>query len=57
MYLKKAMDGDLGPTTQYWSMYVHMVNIVHRDLMQTLRTNDVDDYIKILPAMIDIFLD
>ena len=57
VYLKKAMDGDLGPTAQYWSMYVHMVNRVHMDLMRTLRTNDVDGYIKILPAMIDIFLD
>ena len=34
VYLKKAMDGDLGPTVQYWSMYVHMVNRLHRDLMR-----------------------
>ena len=46
MYLKKAMDGDLGPTVQYWSMYVHMVNRLHRDLMRTLRTNYVDGYIR-----------
>ena len=57
VYLEKAMDGDLGPTGQYWSMYVHMVNRVHRDLMRTVLTSDVDGYIKILPAMIDIFLD
>ena len=55
VYFKKAMNGDLGPTAQYWSMYVHMVNRVHRDLMRALRTNDVDGYINILPAMIDIF--
>ena len=54
VYLKKAMDEDLGPAAQYWSMYVHIVNRVNRDL---IRTNDVDGYIKILPAMIDIFLD
>ena len=54
VYLKKAMDG---PTVQYCSMYVHMVNRLHRDLMRTLRTNYVDGYIKILPAMIDICLD
>ena len=30
---------------------------LHRDLMRTLRINYVDGYIKILPAMIDIFLD
>ena len=38
VYLKKAMDGDLGPTAQYWSMYVHMVNRVDMDLMRTLHT-------------------
>ena len=55
VYLKKAMDGALGPTVQYLSMYVHMVNRLHMDLMRTLRANYVGDYIKILPAMIDIF--
>ena len=57
VYLKKAMDGDLGPTVQYWSMYAHMVNRLHRDPMRTLHTNYGDCYIKILQAMIDIFLD
>ena len=57
VYLKKAMDGDHGPTVKYWSMYVHIVNRLHRDLMRTLRINYVDGYIKILPAMINIFLD
>ena len=55
VYLKKPMGGDLGPTVQYWSMYVHMVNRFHRDLMRILRTNYFDGYINILPAMIDIF--
>ena len=57
VYLNKPMDGDLGATVQYWSMYVHMVNILHRDLMRTLRTNYDDGYIKVLQAIIDIFLD
>lgn len=53
-YVKKATNGDLGPTAQYWSMYVHVINRVHRDLMRALRTNDVAGYINILPAMIEI---
>ena len=57
VYLKKAMDGDLGSTVQYWSMYVHMVNRLHRDLSRAIRTNYVNGYIQLLPAMIDIFLD
>lgn len=54
-FFNDVMNGKLGPTAQYWSMYVFMVNRVHRDLIRALRTNDVDDYIIILPAIIDIF--
>lgn len=52
---KDVLNGKLGPTTQYWSMYVFMINRVHRDLMRAIHTNDVDDYIATLPAIIDIF--
>jgi hypothetical protein len=55
LYFTRAMNGDVGPTAQYWTMYVYMVNRVHRDLMRAVRTNDVDGYINILPALIDIF--
>ncbi len=55
MYFTGAMNGALGPTAQYWTMYVYMVNRVHRNLMCAVRTNDVDGYINILPAIIDIF--
>ena len=30
---------------------------LHMDLMRVLRINDVDGYINILPAIIEIFLD
>ncbi|KAJ8031889.1 hypothetical protein HOLleu_25241 [Holothuria leucospilota] len=55
LFLKDVMNGKLGPTAQYWSLYVFMINRVHRDLMRALRTNDVSGYIAILPAVIDIF--
>jgi len=54
-YFKRVMEGELGPTAQYWCMYIYMINRVHRDLLRAVLTNDVDDYIKILPAIIDIF--
>ena len=50
MYYKKAMNEYLGPTAQYWNMYVHMVKRVHRDLMRALQTNDVDGYINRYPT-------
>ena len=57
LYFTKAMNGDLGPTAQYWTMYVYMINRVHRDLICAVGTNDGDGYISLLAVLIDIFLD
>lgn len=54
-YFQKVLNGELGPTAQYWAIYVYMINRVHRDLMRALRTNNVEEYISALPAIIDIF--
>ena len=54
-YFQKAMSGELGPTAQFWTTYIYMINRVHRELMRAVRTNSVDDYIRILPEMIDLF--
>jgi len=50
-----VLNGSLGPTIQYWSIHIYMINRVHRDLMRAVRTNDVEGYIKILPSVIDNF--
>ena len=55
LFFHDVMNGKLGPTAQYWGMYIFMVNRVHRDLMRALRTNDIDAYISVLPWLIDIF--
>ena len=55
LYFNSVMGGALGPTAQYWAIYIFMVNRIHRELMRALRTNDVNSYISILPAVIDIF--
>ena len=54
-FFNDVMHGKLGPTAQYWCIYVYMINRIHRDLMRAVRTNNVDGYIAILPAMIGIF--
>ena len=54
-FFNNAMEGQLGPTAQFWSVYISMINRVHKDLMRAVRTNDVGVYIKTLPAIIDIF--
>ena len=57
LYFNSVMGGALGPTAQYWAIYIFMVNRIHRELMRALRTNDVNSYISILPAVIDIFFE
>lgn len=55
LFFSDLMIGQLGPTAQYWSIYVYMINRVHRDLMRAVRTNNVDDYISVLTSVIDVF--
>jgi len=54
-FFVQVMQGELGPTAQYWCTYVFMINRLHRDLMRAVRTNNIEQYITILPAVIDIF--
>ena len=55
LFFNDFMTGTLGPTAQYWCIYIYMVNRVHRDIMWAVQTNDVNAYIAILSAVIDIF--
>jgi len=55
VYFQKSMSGDLGPTAQYWTIYIYLINRVHRDLMRAIRTCDVDRYMAVLPSVMDVF--
>ena len=55
LFFQNVMKGKLGPTAQYWSIYVYMINRVHRELMHAVCTNDIDAYITILLILIYIF--
>ena len=54
-YFKQAMRGQLGPTAQYWTTYIYLINRIHRDLMRAVRTNNIEDYTRVLPEIIDVF--
>ena len=43
VYFKNAINGQLGPTAQYWSIYFYMINRVHRNLMRAVQTNEQID--------------
>ena len=49
------MRGELGPTAQYWTTYIYLINRIHRELMRAVRTNNVEDYTRVLPEIIDVF--
>ena len=55
LFFQDVMKGKLVPTAQYWSIYVYMINRVHRELMHAVCTNDIDAYITILLILIYIY--
>ena len=54
-FFSSVISGDLGSTAAYWATYIYFINNVHRTLMRSVRTNDVDLYIEVLPRVLDIF--
>ena len=55
VYFQKSLSGDLGPTAQYWTIYIYLINRFHRDLMRAIRARDVDGCVAVLPCVIDVF--
>ena len=34
MFIQSVIGGELGPTAQFWSIYVYMINLCHRNLQR-----------------------
>ena len=54
-YFNKVVNGLLGTTAAYWSTYIYMISSVYMELQHSIRPNDVDLYILVLPILFDIF--
>ena len=54
IYSKETLRGEHGPTSQYWMMYVKMID-THRKLTRAVRTADYCLYIQLLPELIILF--
>jgi len=54
IYSKETLRGEHGPTSQYWMMYVKMIDS-HRKLTRAVRTADYCLYIQLLPELIVLF--
>ena len=53
-YLHSVMKGDYGNTAAYWATYVYFISRVYCELLCTVRTNDIEGYINVLPSVINI---
>ena len=53
-YLHSVMKGEYGNTAAYWATYVYFINRVYCELLCTVRTNDIEGYINVLPSVINI---
>lgn len=54
-FFQGVLDGNRGPTAQFWATYVYLINRLHRELQRCVKTNDVQGYIDVLPAILDVF--
>ena len=53
-YLHSVMKGEYGNTAAYRTTYVYFINRVYFELLCTVRTNDIEGYINVLPSVINI---
>ena len=54
-YFIRVMTGEMGKTAQYWSIYVYLINRVHRNLMNAVHMNDLERYIRVITSVIPVF--
>lgn len=54
-FFYSVTEGTIGPMAQFWGTYVFLVNRVHRELQRCVKTNYVDGYIDVFPAILDVF--
>ena len=43
-FFDNALNGKIGKTAQYWTIYIFFINRIYRDLQQCVRTSDVSGY-------------
>ena len=54
-FFANALNGLLGKSAQYWTIYIFLINRVYRNLQRCVRTNDLRGYKDILPTVLDVF--
>jgi len=54
-FFQSIMVGTKGPMAQIWGTYIFLVNRLYRELQRCVKMNDVDGYIAVFLAILDVF--
>lgn len=54
-YFQSILDGHLGPTAQFWAIYIYLINRLHRELQRCVKTNDVAGYVNVFPKLLVVY--
>lgn len=54
-FFHSVINGELGPTAQFWSLYIYLINRLHREIQRCMKTNDVRGYMDAFPSMLADF--
>ena len=53
-YFQSVLDGNLELTAKFCTLYIFLINRLHRELQRCVKTNDVIGYIKVFPNMLAV---
>ena len=56
-FLDKTINGSHGPNSQFWENYIYSIIRLLRTVQRNVKTNGVNGYISIFPALLDVFFD
>ena len=54
-FLDKTINGSHGPNSQFWENYIDSLICLLRTVQRNVKTNGVNGYISIFPALLDVF--
>lgn len=54
-YFQSVLEGQLGPTAQFWTIYIFLISRVHREMQRCVKMNDVSGYMNVFPLVLVAF--
>ena len=54
-YFQSFLKGNHGSTAQFWTIYIYLINRLHRELQRCTKMNDVSGYINVFNEMLVVY--